>query len=119
MSKLNHCLVIKIFLCYIFRLPDHVGNIATWSDTHWNWESWKINKIDTKLPLLCKPTKPGPITFLEKLSFITLTNLCKKFGSKVFVIEDHKSLQQALEVTKDMDCGDTFNPLGMFQSKIN
>ena len=63
-----------------------------------------------KLPSLCNTTKARPITFPKQLSFPTLTNLCKGFGSKVFVIANQTSLQQALELTEHMDCGDELNP---------
>ena len=97
-----------LLILTIFRLPNHVGNIATWTEDQ--WELKKVKKIDLKIPLLCNATKTGPITFQEKMSFSALTLLCKRLESKVFVIEDHAFLQQALELTEHMDCGDELNP---------
>ena len=92
----------------VFRLPDHVGNIANWTETL--WEAKKIRKTDMKLPSLCNATKVGPITFPEKFKFSTLTHLCKSFRSKVFVIENRISLQHALDLTEDIDCDDSSFP---------
>ena len=61
-----------------------------------------------KLPSLCKVTKAEPITFPEKLSFPTLTHLCKGFGGKVFVMENHTSLLKALQVTEHVDCDEKY-----------
>ena len=54
--------------------------------------------------MLCNATEVGPITFSEKMSFSTLTHLCKSFGSNVIVIENHTSLLQALELTENINC---------------
>ena len=98
---------------FVIRLSDHVGNIANWEETL--WEVNKIKKTDMKLPSLCNATKVGPITFPEKIRFSTLTHLCKSFRSKVFVIENHTSLQHALDLTEDIDCGNAEYPeVGMF-----
>ena len=98
---------------YIFSLPDHVGNIATWTEAHWKLK--KVKKIDMKLPLLCNATKTGLITFPEKMSFPNLEQMCKRFGGKAFAIESHESLQQALELTEDNDCGHAeYIEVGMF-----
>ena len=102
----NRTCILLIFT--IFRLPNYVGNIAAWTEKQ--WELKKVQKIDMKIPLLCNATKTGPITFPEKMSFSALTDLCKRLESKVFVIEDHALLQQALELTEHMDCGDELNP---------
>ena len=67
------------------------------------------------LPLLCNPTKAGPITFPEKLGFSALTHLCKMFGSKVFVIENDTSLQQALKLTEHIDCNEEYPEFGKYQ----
>ena len=91
-----------------FRLPGHSGNIANWTETV--WEVKKIKRIDMKLPSLCNTTKVGPITFTEKFRSSTLTHVCKSFRSKVFVIENRKSLQHALELTEDIDCDDSSFP---------
>ena len=103
-----------IYLCtYIFSLPDHVGNIATWTEAQ--WELKKVKKINTKLPSLCDATKTGLITFPEKMSFSNLKQMCKRFGGKAFAIESQKSLQQALELTEDNDCGHAeYLEVGMF-----
>ena len=72
-----------------------------------------------ELPTLCKPTEAAPITFKEKMTFPTLINLCQSLGSNVYVIENQTALQQALEVTKDIeniDCNaDKGSALGTFQ----
>ena len=57
-----------------------------------------------QLPLLCNATKAGPITFPDTLTNSALTQLCKSFGSNIFVIENHKSQLQALELTEHVDC---------------
>ena len=82
------------------------------------WELNKVKKVDMKLPLLCNAIKAEPIAFLEKMSLLTLMHLCKRFGSKIFVIENHPSLQKALELTEDIDCVDPEYPEeGMFRSE--
>ena len=105
-----------IYICsytYIFSLPDHVGNIATWTEAQ--WELKKVKQIDTKLPSLCNAPKTGLITFLEKMSFPNLKQMCKRFGGKAFAIESQKSLQQALEITEDNDCVNAeYLEVGMF-----
>ena len=86
----------------IFRLPDHIGNVATWTKTQ--WELNKVKEIQMNLPMLCNATEIGPITFPEKMSFSALTRLCKSFGSNVIVIENHTSLIQALNLTEHLNC---------------
>ena len=86
----------------IFRLPDHIGNVATWTETQ--WELNKVKEIQMNLPMLCNATEIGPITFPEKMSFSALTHLCKSFGSNVIVIENNTSLLQALELTENINC---------------
>ena len=86
----------------MFRLPDRIGNVATW--TRKQWELDKVKEIHMSLPSLCSATKVGPITFPEKMSFSALTRLCKSFGSNVIVIENQTSLIQALKLTEYINC---------------
>ena len=58
-----------------------------------------------KLPSLCNAPKTGLITIPEKMSFPNLKQMCKRFGGKALAIESHKSLQKAVELTEDNDCG--------------
>ena len=88
---------------YISSLPDYVGNIATWTEAQWKLK--QVKKIDMKLPSLCNATKNAPTTLPDKLSFPNLKQMCKRFGGKAFAIESQKSLQKALELTEDNDCG--------------
>ena len=98
---------------YIFSLPDHIGNIATWTEAQWKLK--KVKKIEMKLPSLCNASKTGLITFPEKMSFPNLKQMCKRFGGKAFAIESQKSLQKALELTEDIDCVNAEYPeVGMF-----
>ena len=114
--KYPHCCISIDFSSNHFRLPDLIGNIATWTETQ--WELNKVIKIDMELPCLCNATKSGPIAFPKKLSFPALKHLCKRFGSKVFLIENKKTLQQALEVTDHIDCDAEYpSSLGTFQSE--
>ena len=104
-----------LLILTIFRLPDNVGNIATWNEIQ--WELKNVKTIDIELPSLCTASKIGPITFPEKFSFSTLTHFCKRFGSEVFVLENHASLKQALKLAEDIDCVDELYPeIGMFHS---
>ena len=94
---------------YIFSLPDHIGNIATWTEAQWKLK--KVKQINMKLPSLCNAPKTGLITFPEKMSFPNLKQMCKRFGGKALAIESHKSLQKA----EDNDCGHAEYPeVGMF-----
>ena len=101
------------FFVLLFRLPDHVGNIKTWTKTQWELKT--VKRIDMKLTSLCN-AKNALITFPERVQFPTLTHFCKRFGGRAFSIESHASLQQALEVTKPIYCGlEGYPELGMFQ----
>ena len=84
------------------RLQNQVGNVATWTEDHWEIKSNEYEKFEIDLLSTC--TAESRIIF-PHINFPSFRQTCKIFQGQPTLIKNQLYLQQIFELMKLGKCG--------------
>ena len=87
-----------------FRAPQLKGNVAKWTDTHWEVMN-TVKTVAIDLSFMCSPLRIGAVIFPEKHTLMDFSILCQTFSSKIFLSKDEDSVQKAIALKESNECG--------------